>query len=655
MSNASNQGRIITTLFIACAMAACAGEGPSRGAPNAESASAPGANGESAPTTASAAPASEVGVEPGPVEHSEGPAAVLAAAEGAVEVRRLGAETFVPSEKDQALFLGDQVRAGDGARATILFADESTAELAEVSTLAIGSRVATADPASSAAVLSGVARFSVSPRAPGEGPFMVFAAAGVIATKGTVFGVGVAADGDARVGVETGAVEVAGAAELDAPLTLDAAGAVDLSADGKLATPVAWAEDDWGVWRDGAEADIDVAATAALHADAMKALAAELEVTYGALADLGGQVAAFEADAAAAASADQGARYGADLPAAAIAIDASFLAALRLEYLTHAHASRAVLGADLYVRHPQAVVWTSLQPHVQAAVLWPKRFDAMAVAYFEPLRVQYYLHHPRGRAHAHWVGVAVPSFYAAVTPPELPSAKAKLKLKFKVFTPPAVKFAASARALWIAAPSADWHARAKLKLTPPRGKLAFWVRPPQLKAKAMLGAKVKAKIDPKFALHPPKARGRLDARWAASFGHEIKVTAPDLRAAAEARAKWKAELTAPDVDAAAHAKLDLPRTNAKAHLHGKGVAGAKLDARAKLDAAAKAKADAKAKLDMKAKLDGATRAKAEAKAKLNTGTAAVASLKLKAPQVKAPKAPKAKAEAKGSASFKLGN
>ena len=63
-----------------------------------------------------------------------------------------------------------------------------------------------------------------------------------------------------------------------------------------------------------------------------------------------------------------------------------------------------------------------------AAVLWPKRFDATAAAYFEPLRVQYYLHHPRGRVNAELVGVAVPEFYAKVTPPELPRAKVAGKL-----------------------------------------------------------------------------------------------------------------------------------------------------------------------------------------------------------------------------------
>ena len=302
----------LTTLFVASALAACAGEGakPTEAAPKPNEADAVAAKAETEALVA------QIGVEPGPVQQTGGALAMLATVDGKVEVRRLGEEAFAPISKDEPLYQGDQVRAGDGARATVLFPDESTAELAEVSTLAIGSRVATADPASSAAVLSGVARFSVSPRAPGEGPFVVFTSAGVVATKGTVFGVGVAADGDARVGVESGAVEVAGAAALDAPVAVEANGAVDLTAAGNLASPAPWSEDDWGVWRDRAEADIDVKATAALHADAMAALASELDATYGALATFGSDLAAFEAKAAAQASANDSASYTASLPKA---------------------------------------------------------------------------------------------------------------------------------------------------------------------------------------------------------------------------------------------------------------------------------------------------------------------------------------------------
>ncbi len=580
----------------------------------------------------------QVGVEPGPLLRTEGAAAIVAALQGEVEVRRLGEETFAKVKRDDTLFVGDQLRASEGAQATVLFADESTAELAELSTLAIGSRVATADPASSAALLMGVARFSVTPRAPGEGPFMVFTPAGLVATKGTVFGVGVAADGDARVGVESGAVEVAGAVALDAPITLEANAAVDISAAGSLAAATAWPADDWGVWRDQAEADIDVAATAAIHADAMTALSDQLDATYTALATLGTQVATFEAEASADASANNSAAYEARLPEANIAIDASFLVGLRLEFLTHAYVAHAALASELYLRHPEIVAWATVQPHAQASVLWPKRFDATAAAYFEPLRVQYYLHHPRGRAHAQLVGIAVPAFYASITPPAV-SANAKAKLKFKVFTPPQVAFTATGRAVWIAAPSAGWHGKVKLKATAPRGKLAFWVRPPQLKGKAMLGARVKGKINPSFAVRAPEARGHLKGKWGIALGHKIKVSPPDLNASAQARAAWKANATPPSINAKLAADVELPDVKGKLKASANGKAKLAVDAKAKLAADAKAKAKASAD------------ALASAKAKLKAGANASANITVKAPEIKPPKL---KAEAKGSAKFKLG-
>lgn len=638
--------RVAATHFLAAAIAsgACSKDD---GKPAAE----PGAGkaAESATNAETDALIARIGVEPGPVEQKDGPAALLAKVSGSVELCRLGEETCSAAKKDDALFTGDRLRAATGALAVILFPDASTAELAEVSSLAIGSRAALADPASSAAVLSGVARFSVSPRAPGEGPFVVFTPAGLVATKGTVFGVGVAADGDARVGVESGAVEVAGAVAFDTPVSLEASHALELSAAGELAAPTPWAEDDWGVWRDQADTDLSVAATANLHGAALTVLAADLERSYEALASLGTEVSKFEADVAAKASANDAAGYSAELPAGALAIDASFLAALRVEWLTHAYVARALLAQDLYVRHPDAVVWAKLEAPVHAAVLWPKRFDATTVAFFEPLRVQYYLHHPRGRAHARLVGIAVPSFYASVTPPELAAGNARAKLQFKPFTPPAVRATASARPVWIAAPNARWHAKLKAEAAPPRGKVAFWSRPAKLKSTALLNAQIKAQVKPAFAVRPPQARGQLQAKAAFALGHKIKVAPPDLDAAAKARASW----TAPDLEAGADreltAKLDRPEAKGKLGAKGKlelPDAKAKLGAKGKLELPqAKAKLNAKSKANAAA--NAAVAAKADAKAKAKAGV----QLKVKAPEVKPPQL---KAEGKASAKFKLG-
>src|SRR6266545_3309060 len=181
-----------------------------------EKPSAPSGDGSADP----AALAKRVGVEPGPIEYGpdEGAAAVVASAQGKVEIRRVGTETWEETKAEAQLHEGDQVRAAEGGLVTVTLVDESSIEVAEESAVAIGSRQATADPASSAAVLYGVARFSVAARAPGEGTFMVFTPGGVVATKGTIYTVGVAASGVSRVGVEEGDIEVAGSAKLDAPV-----------------------------------------------------------------------------------------------------------------------------------------------------------------------------------------------------------------------------------------------------------------------------------------------------------------------------------------------------------------------------------------------------------------------------------------------------
>ena len=100
-------------------------------------------------------------------------------------------------------------------------------------------------------------------------------------------------------------------------------------------------------------------------------------------------------------------------------------------------------------------------------------------------------------------------------------------------------FQATARPLWVAAPEANWRARAKFRVAPPRGKVAFWVRPSKLRARAMLSASAKAEIAPAFAVRPPAARGALDAKWSVALGDKIELPAPDLKAGAKARAAAK--------------------------------------------------------------------------------------------------------------------
>ncbi|HSD91359.1 MAG TPA: FecR family protein, partial [Kofleriaceae bacterium] len=309
--------------------------------PAAKDTPAAGANGDA--TTA-------VGVQAGGLQHAdkEGPAAVLAKLSGTVEVRRVGEPAYAAAKQDTKLYPGDVVRTGDGGTATVTLADESTVELAETTALAIASRDGTADPASATAVLEGLARFSVTSRAPAEGPFRVYTPTGVIVTRGTTYGVGVAASGEARVGVESGTVEVIGLSKMDAaPVAVEKSTQVVLAADGTVGTPAPWPADDWGTWRDDTESKLQVTAAVDAHGKAMTALQPQLVDGYAQLQVSADQAATFEATAATSAEKSDPTAYEAALPEGAATIDASFSLGARLEALTWAYVAHAELATDL--------------------------------------------------------------------------------------------------------------------------------------------------------------------------------------------------------------------------------------------------------------------------------------------------------------------
>jgi hypothetical protein len=487
---------------------------------------------------------SKIGVTAGGIQHdpSEGPAAVVTAATGTVEVRRVGEPSFAALKAEDKLYSGDTVRTAEASSATIALADESVIEVAEVSTVGVGSRAGTADPASSAAVLSGLARFTVTPRAPGEGAFRVYTPGGVVLTRGTTYGVGVAASGEARVGVESGKVDLIGLAALDAqPVVLEAHNAAVLDAGGTVGGAAPWPQDDWGTWRDDSDAKLEAPAAIDAHASALAELDTQLQDTYVDLAATADGVATFEASAAASADKGDTAAYEASLPDGAATIDASFALGGRAEALTWAYAGHATLASDIYVRHPADVEakWTVIAPRVDAAVLWPKRYELTAVAYLEPLRTQYYVHHPRGRVHAELVGVTVPAFYAKVEPLEVDPVRVRTHTKMRIWIAPEMTYRVSTRPIWIAAPAVSWRATAHVQAAPPRARVAWYVRPPSLHSKIVLGSKLQGTYTSRLRVTAPEPRASFVAAWKVPVGIRVKVGAPDLSAAASARARIK--------------------------------------------------------------------------------------------------------------------
>jgi hypothetical protein len=593
-----------------------------------------------------AALAQKVGVEPGPVEYGadEGAAAVVASAEGKVEFRRVGNETWEETKAEAQLHEGDQIRAADGGMVTVTLVDETSIELTEESALAIGSRKATEDPASSAAVLYGVARFTVAERAPGEGPFLVFTPGGVVATKGTVYTVGVAASGATRVGVESGAVEVAGGAKLDAPVAVAAGHVVMIAPAGELGEVEAMGDADWGAWRDGAEADVEAKAAAEFHAKRAEALEADLEAAYAELETQTAAAAAAEAEVEAAQKANDTAAYEAAAPELGGAVDASFAMSLRLQFLSNAMLSHAYVAEALYLRNPDVVaVIEPARPRLAAAVLWNKKYHAVADLHVEPLRAYYYVHHPRGRAHARLVAYPIPPFYARVNLNyRVPEVRSRVRLS--VYRPPLVIVRSNVRVkkhVYVRAPRIGWYASVKTRVRPAPTRVRWYVKPRAPRARVVFGVRPRASVRVKtvFRAAPPRPRAKAVVRFGGGVRGDVRSRADvrdhrtDVRGGAGVKIKAGVRGHAAPPDVRDH------RTDVRAGVRVRGGSPPpRPDVRVRGGAAVRGRAD------LRGGGDGDARGSARAGARV----------KVKAPKIRPPKI-KAKANVKVKGGIRLGD
>jgi hypothetical protein len=508
--------------------------------------------------------------------------------------------------------------------------------VAEQSAIAIGSRDATADPASSAAVLYGVARFSVADRAPGEGPFLVFTPGGVVATKGTVYTVGVAASGISRVGVEDGEVEVAGSAKLDAPVALTSGKVILVEADGDLGAPAPAGDVDWGAWRDDAEAKLEVKAAADYHAKRAVALEAELAAAYAELETQTAAAAEAEADIEAAEQADSTEAYEAAAPEMGGAVDASFALSLRLQYLSNAMLGHAYVADALYIRHPAAVaVIDPVRPRLAGAVLWNKKYHAVADLHVQPLRAYYYLHHPVGRAHAQLVAYPIPPFYARVKlgyqPPRISS-----RVKVHVYRPPIVRPSVRVRrTVFWRAPRIGWYAGVKARVRPAPARVHWYVRPRAPRARVVFGARPSASVRVKtvFRAAPPRPRAAVRFGVGASVrDHRSRVEVRDHRRDVDMRGRGAVR-----GEAGVRIKAGVRAPAVEVRDHRSSVRGA---------AGVRVKAGGREVRDH--------RSRAEVRGRGHASAGASARVKVKAPKVKV-KPPRAKANLKVKGGIKLGN
>ena len=498
----------------------------------------------------------DIGVEPGAFEYEdeekEGEA-VISAVTGTVEIRRVGTENWEAGKQDDPLHPGDQVRAGDGGAATVTLADETTVEVAEESAIAIGSREATEDPASSAAVLYGVARFSVAPRAEGEGPFLVYAVNGVIATKGTVYTVGTAASGTTRVGVEEGAVDVSGGAKLDAPVEVPAGKEVIIAPEGEAGAIAPASAVDYGAWRDDVEAKIKAEEAAKYHADRAEKLEAELKTAY---AELEAQTKAAqdaEAQAKAAEAAQDTKAYEAAAPEIGASVQASYALSNRLQYLTYAMLADAYIADSLYVRHPAVVkVLDPRMRRLRASILWHKKYHYVSYAYLRPMRPWYYVHTPWGRARAKFVAYTIPPWYARVNLRYRPL-DWRARVRVPVWRAPVWKVRRGfKKRIWVEGPRVGWYAPMRVRVRPARARVAWYVRPKAPKARIVVGLRPAAPVKAVFKVRPPRKRADAVVR----FGGRMRVGGRD-RDGGRAGVRVKAGVGTPAVDVAGRVKAGV--------------------------------------------------------------------------------------------------
>ncbi len=412
---------------------------------------------------------------------------VVTLATGDVAVRRVGLEEFAPLG-DKRLYPGDVIRTATGARATVTLSDDTVVELAEDTAIAVGDRNATADPASAAAVLMGVARFSVSDRAKGEGPFLVYTPGAVIGTRGTTYAVGVAASGDARVGVEQGEVEIAGTADLERAVPVPAGKAATVDPKGTLGAPTDFAEDDWGDWTDAAVADATPEAVLDGHAARLAALEPETDAEYAELDKLTTDASSMDDAAKKAETAGDDAAYQKAAPERGAVVEASFAASVRLNQLTYAMLAHSYLARQLYVRHPKKLEkkYNKARPRVVAALLYQKKFHAVVTTRVKPIRGMYYRYHPRGRAQVAYVGVKLTPFARRQKLAPIPRVRVRKHLRVAAYYPPRVRKFGSRRRLVVGPPRVGWTKTVRVRPRRYRTKRG-WYRPPARRRGRLIG------------------------------------------------------------------------------------------------------------------------------------------------------------------------
>jgi hypothetical protein len=308
---------------------------------------------------------------------------------------------------------------------------------------------------------------------PGEGPFLTFVGGGVIAVAGTTrtptaatFVVGLAAPGLARIGVESGKVEVAGPGALKKPVSVAGGEAVNLDPRSGVSRPSPFPDDDWASWRPATERRVPPEVWTRDQAQRLPALQANIDQVSGDLI----KVAARALELTAQTSEDTFSRsaqrrYKLAAPEYAAAIEATFRLSVDLQRLVAALLSETFSLEKQLARKPDAPLASSVTaaPIVTGALLYNKKVQTVVDTTVAPIRPLYFVHHPSGRRYAHAVGVDVPAFFAETPLDPLPASLVDALVKRDIYAPPVVDIdeprgGATTRTVTLGSAKPDWDA-----------------------------------------------------------------------------------------------------------------------------------------------------------------------------------------------------
>lgn len=397
---------------------------------------------------------------------------------GTVEVKKTGAENFVPLAVNAELAVGDHIRVnGEQGLLKLRMWDDSIVSLGTGAEAVINPGADVANSSPSITLLTGMSNLQVEPRAKNQSVFMVYTPAAILSVLGTEFDVGVADSGSVKVGVADGLVQVISQdgknlGEVPQGKVI----VIQLEGEQVKTTPPAAYDaekEDWQKWyeaeRQAAQARIDLLTKATNNR--LEELKKQMEALEKGIAELEAKRAELEKKVEETSAKNDPKAYETEVAPLVEVLEENSAANLENQRVV------ALTIANAYMlRRLQAMVKTGMiQPtteqqkivdeilssaEVTLPVMEETTEDVIRRRYKrdENWRMVYLRHHPRGREYAMQAKIELPEFYV-----KLPKVEVKprvVKPKYVPIVPIAIgPYKGKPRSEIIVRPvTPNWHA-----------------------------------------------------------------------------------------------------------------------------------------------------------------------------------------------------